>query len=366
MNARRTRLGATTFGLCAFALVAACGGAKRGADAHDAPDTRSGPVATPAAHLAEMQAPGGGVVESVEPWTYAGAQGKIIRTAHYRIYTTETDAMLVDRLPRFLELALDHYRSALARLPAPPMRLDTYLMDNRAQWTRLTTQLMGRDAEKYLRIGRGGFATGGVAVLYDIGLFDTMSIASHEGWHQYTQRTFRDPLPVYLEEGIASYMEGHKWAGATPVFLPWANVERFDQLRTAQARGALMPLQELLDSTPQELLDHVGDGALNYYAQVWALIHFLNEGAGGKHKEALRNLLLDASAGRMRNVMANKYGAQAGVAALASRRGTWLFAAYFGDDLNAIGDEYDAFMRALVRPGSRGPIVAGESPFERE
>ncbi|TVQ59407.1 MAG: DUF1570 domain-containing protein [Phycisphaerales bacterium] len=353
-------LGAVGAGLSlvALLLLGACGGS-RAERAELGGEVATGEATTP------VRTGGANVVESVEPWTFGGAEGQIIRTRHYRIYTTETNAVLVNRLPGFLEAALDHYRNALGPLPPPPIRLDTFLMDNRSQWTRLTTQLMGRDAPRFLRIGRGGFATNGRAVLYDIGLFDTMAIAAHEGWHQYTQRTFRDPLPVYLEEGIASYMEGHKWAGSTPVFLPWANVERFDQLRAAAARDELQPLRTLLDSAPQDLLDHVGDGALTYYAQVWALVHFLHEGAGGRHRETLRNLLIDASQGRMRNVLVNRYGTNPGMTALASRRGAAVFVAYF-DDLEAIEAEFERFMQALVRSGSRGPIVAGESPFASE
>ncbi len=303
-------------------------------------------------------------IESVETWTFGGALGRQINTRNYRLFTTEKDAVIVDRAPRFLELALDHYRSALGPLPAPPLKLDTFLMDNRTQWSRLTLQMLGEQGRRYQAIGRGGFATGGRAFLYDIGLFDTLAIAAHEGWHQYTQRTFRDPLPVWLEEGIAAYMEGHRWAGPEPVFLPWANLERFDQLRSAKARGAVMTLPMLLDSSPQDMLGVVGDGALTYYAQVWALIHFLNEGADGRYRETLRALLVQASQGQMRQTLANQLGAPSAARALTARRGPEVFQAYFGEDLTQVSREYEAFMSRLVIAGSRGPIAEGRSPFE--
>lgn len=300
--------------------------------------------------------------EGEEAWSFGGVEGKLIRTRHYRVFTTERDGAIRDRLPSFLELALDHYRSALGPLPAPSMRMDVFLMDNRSQWQSLTLRLLGRRGERYLQIGRGGFATGGQALLYDIGLFDTLAIAGHEGWHQYTQRTFRDPLPVYLEEGIAAYMEGHRWAETTPVFLPWANVERFDQLRRAQAQGGLVTLGALVESAPLELLEHAGDGALNYYAQAWTLVHFLNEGAGGRHRDSLRRLLLDASQGNVRKVLAARMGAREAMEALASRRGRAVMEAYFGEDLGTMEREYRAFMEEVARPGSRGAIVEGRSP----
>lgn len=306
-------------------------------------------------------------IESIEPWTFSGTTGRQINTPNYRLFTTERDAVIIDRAPRFLELALDHYRSALGPLPPPPLKLDTFLMDNRTQWTRLTLQMLGERGRQYQAIGRGGFATGGKAFLYDIGLFDTLAIAAHEGWHQYTQRTFRDPLPVWLEEGIAAFMEGHRWAGPEPVFLPWANLERFDQLRNAKARGGIMTLEMLLQSSPQDMLGHVGDGALTFYAQAWALVHFLNEGDDGRHRSSLRALLVQSSQGQMRQTLINRLGAPGAARALSSRRGPEVFEAYFaGDDMAAVSKAYDAFIAKLVESGARGPIAEGRSPIEAD
>jgi hypothetical protein len=51
--------------------------------------------------------------------------------------------------------------------------------------------------------------------------------------------------------------------------------------------GAFVPAsscrcQDLTRSTPQELIARDANAALFYYAQVWALVHFLNEGEGGR------------------------------------------------------------------------------------
>jgi len=300
---------------------------------------------------------------STEAWQFGGQAGHTIRTTHYRIYTTETNQVLRDRMAAFLEYSLAHYRTVLAQLPAPPVRLDTYLMDNRPQWENLTRRLMGSEADQLTTIQRGGFASRGIGVYYDLGLFDTLAIAGHEGWHQYTQRTFRDPLPVWLEEGLATYMEGHRWKNNIPQFLPWANTERFDQLRGAARRGNLLALEDLLGSKPQ---DHLGqtsnDRLLTYYAQVWAMTHFLAEGEGGKYSASLRRLLEDAAAGDMRAVIAQKHDQRAANLALATRVGSQVFTAYFNADLAAAQAEYEAFVKGIVKTGGREAIVAGRSP----
>ena len=303
------------------------------------------------------------IVLSTEPWSFGSHSGLIIRTPHYRIYTTETSPALRDRLPEFLERALAHYRTALGSLPGPTIRLDTYLMDTRPQWVALSKRLIGSNEGPHDMIGRGGYARRGIGVFYDIGLYDTLAIAAHEGWHQYTQRTFKDPLPVWLEEGLATYMEGHKWDGDRAVFTPWANVERFDRLREAHASGALIPFPTLLESTPQEFAQR-GDGSeLTYYAQVWALVHFLHEGEGKRHRAGLRSLLSDAARGRARIAMANKFGRSEAVRLLTSRRGAEMLSIYCTEDPVTIGVGYDRFVDSIVRPGARNRVTAGRSPL---
>ncbi len=321
-------------------------------------------------------------VESIEDWTYDGDKGLIIRTPHFRIYTTQTEPILITRLPGFLEAAMNHYRTALPSaaanaaggtmqpLPPPAIKLDTFVMRTRMQWERLTKQLLADKSGPYLRIPRGGFAYGGRALLFDIGTQDTMAILAHEGWHQYIQRAFAQPLPIWLDEGIASYMEGHRWSapdgdrGSQAVFLPWANVERFDALRDAAARNELLSLSALLEAAPANLIGPGGDAgdALTYYAQVWALTHFLVEGAHGRYAAPLNKLLSDAASGNIVRSVVAVFGPD-GARGLASRRGPTVFLAYFNRDLAEVESEYRAFIDQLVQPGSRGPIVEGKSPL---
>lgn len=320
-----------------------------------APTAAPGVVATPTPS-----------VLSTEPWTFQGIPGKVISTEHYRVFTTETDGTLCARVPIFMELALGQYTTGLGPLPLPDGQLDMFLMAKRWQWTRLTQQLMGEQAETYLRIPRGGYAAGGRAILYNIGLRDTLAIAAHEGWHQYTQRTFREGLPVWLEEGIATYMEGYRSDPVQrdhPLFLGWANVERFDQLRAAAARGELMPLDKVLASSPQELLQSTTGGTLTYYAQIWALVHFLNEGEGGRYRAGLQAAVRDAAEGHLRRKMEEKVGARLARQSTMTRIGPGVVLTYFTLDLEGISTQYAAFVDRLVRTGSKDLIVQGKTPM---
>lgn len=317
------------------------------------------------------------IVQSIEPWAFNTKPGVMLRTQHYRVFTTEREGVMIQRLPSFIEAALANYRVALTGpdrpLPEPELRMDTFIMSTRPDWEILAKQLLGDQAAPYLKIRRGGFAYSGRALLFDVGTRDTLSLISHEGWHQYTQRTFRQALPAWLEEGIATYMEGHRFGGpggGELTFQPWSNVERFDQLRRAAALNRLMPLRELLSASPGALIGAGGtnDSGLVFYAQVWALTHFLAEGEGGKYRPRLEALLRDAAAGNITRSVQRALGANAGSGV---SRGTVIsmgppvFMAYFDQDLDAADKAFRAFQDRLVQPGSRGSIVAGLSPIPK-
>jgi hypothetical protein len=312
-------------------------------------------------------APARGAALTSEAWSFEGIPGRIVRTRHFAIYTTDSAPIITDRLPGFMEAALRQYTSSVVPLALPTAALETFIMASRPQWQRLTLQMLGPRARQFNTIERGGFTTGSQAFLFDIGQADTFSIAAHEGWHQFTQRTFLERLPTWAEEGLATHMEGHRWTGQSVTFYPWANTERFDQLRTAAAEGGLLPLPELLAATPETLIARGGTAAVTYYAQVWALLHFLREGRGGALSPALEKLVREASAGRMAGTLAATYGERAGARVLLSRDGPAIFRAYLGGDLDQADVEYRAFVKAVVSPagGGRNAIVAGRSPVNK-
>lgn len=293
-------------------------------------------------------------------WQYAGQAGQIITTPNYRLYTTLTRQSVLDRLPLFLERALEHYTTALAPLPEPGSRLDTFLFESRGQWEAKTRQMLPKQASTFLTLGRGGFTTRGISVLYYIGRSDTLSIAAHEGWHQFSQQTFRSQLPLWLEEGIATYMEGYSsHPDGLPKFKPWANLERYHALREAARAEGLLPLESLLDRTPQSFLKESKSRLLVYYAQVWALTHFLAEGENGRHRASLQEVLTDAARGRLAVTALGSRGGPGGV-----RLGSAVLTAYFDTDLEAFEQEYRQFIREVVRTGGRDRVVQGRSPVD--
>lgn len=338
---------ARSLGMCVvLAALAGCAGSS------------SHPPAAPAVVSAKAD---------VDAWEFDGSPGIVLRTTHHRVFTTETDPQLVDQLPQFLEAAMAHYTTALGMLPRPTLRLDTFLLRDRTQWERLTRQVMGDEAPVYLRIQRGGFSSGGRAILWTIGRRDTLAILAHEGWHQYAQRTFRDALPGWADEGIATYMEGFvpTVEGKPPMMAPWANLERFDQVRAAHESGTLIPLSRLIAASPRDLIAAGGSEALTYYGQVWALTHFLREGDGGAHRQAMLDLVADAAAGRLRRLVEARAARRIPAGTPTERLGADVFKAYFGSDIPAMEASYAAFVRAIATDAGRSAVLLGRSPLDQ-
>lgn len=289
-----------------------------------------------------------------EPWDYHGSSGRALATPHYRLYSTSSDERLLEMMPLFMERSLNLYRTEFGILPAPGLPMDSYLFAERDQWAQYTRSVMGAQAGTYLNISRGGFAVNGVGVFYELGGMDTFKIAAHEGWHQFSQTVFRDSLPDWVEEGIAAYMEGHRICNGAFTFAPWANPDRFFQILRAPRDGALLPLDALLSVDPEDLLARHNDRVLDYYAQVWLLIHYLREWDDGTYRPALSELLSDACSGTLNRAISRRLsptgldrhatGRTAAIGVESVSRtgspGVDVFRAYFNTDLEDADAEY--------------------------
>lgn len=298
------------------------------------------------------------VAYTATPWQFAAYSGQLLKTPSYHIYTTVEMENFVERLPLFYELALVHYTSVLGDLPQPDSVLETYLFHDRRQWQAKTRQMLPDQADIFGSLGRGGFTTRGIAVLYYIDWRnsrtsrDTFAIAAHEGWHQYTQQTFRHTLPVWLEEGIATYMEGFSLThDGSPQFRPYANRERRTALARAVRDDELIPLNDLLRRSPQSFLSTGRDNLLVYYAQVWALTRFMVEWEDGMYRAGLEEALQDAAygrlAGRLMESEAIGSGRRRG-AAMTSRVGPWIILEYMNSDLAEFEQQYIEFVNSLT------------------
>lgn len=270
----------------------------------------------------------------------------MFRTPSYRLFTTVADDSLRDRLPVFVEAAGLQYRTAIALLSPPSTALDTYVMSAHSQWQQVVTQLLGSRSDLIAGMSRGGFTLQGRSILYEIGPRDTFVLLAHEGWHQFVQASFRESIPIWLDEGLATWFEGHRWNGEVPLFTSRDNPDRQIALAKAVRANSLIPLDQLTNSTPQDWIARGGDWPLTYYAQVWALTRFLAEDP--IRHEALSNILTLASRGQLRSELSRRVGDRAAGIAMSRRVGPAVLEAFVNRDPAALQRDYATFIESLA------------------
>lgn len=282
------------------------------------------------------------------PWKFGHTDGTLITTPHFRLYTTIKDPLYQRLLVQVLEAAHDRF-AALNGSHAAPGLMDCYVFGTRPDWELFTRLRMGSNAPVYLQISAGGYCQEGVFAGYDIGRDSTLSVVAHEAFHQYSWFAYKDRLPSWLEEGLATQSEALAWEGATPRFEPKLNDRRRAALRAAVREKRLWKLEDLTTTHAGRVVQKSQKQVDAYYAQLWALVLFLEQ---GKYRPGLQRLLADARQGTLSQSLAGTGLSQRDIQRYTERwnqtAGPLYLRKYIHHDLHALEKEYIAFMRNLA------------------
>lgn len=279
-----------------------------------------------------------------EPWRFARSPGVKLTTAHYEIYTTLQDEMLVHALPAFVEAAYQHYTSLVPPARTPPERMKVYLFASRGQWEAFTRRFTGSRASVFLKVRNGGYSERGVSVIEYVRHEITFPLFAHEGFHQYIYHCIGTRIPAWLNEGLAVYCEGQRWdSHGLKTFDPVYNPSRRNDLATALIGNKVHSLRRLLQTDAGQMIEGSSRSVATYYAQVWGLILFLREGAGGKYAGGFQRLL-----DKLHELEIEQH---ARAAHIWSERpsfnfGEDLFRSFVSEDLATVEQEYLAYLRA--------------------
>ncbi|HUU60293.1 MAG TPA: hypothetical protein VMZ50_12170, partial [Phycisphaerae bacterium] len=187
---------------------------------------------------------GASMVTSVatESWETPYGMGRKIKTKRYQVFTTVSEKRLSRYLPGFLEAAHDNYlRLTGLEGQADREPLTVYMLADRQQWDALTRHRFHRS----LPIEAGGYCVEGVCVFWDIGILPSLSVAAHEGFHQFFHVRLKDRLPMWLEEGLCVTAEGYFAEDQSVTFTPDRNVSRFNDLRATMVGQRWRALKNL-------------------------------------------------------------------------------------------------------------------------
>ena len=295
----------------------------------------------------------------VEPWSFEGKPAKKVVSPHYLIYTTVDDTEIVDSIGQLMEGALSQYRRLAPAVAVSEKPMECFLFQSRHQWATFTRGKTGADAAIYLQINRGGYTVGDWYVAYFIGDVGTLSVAAHEGWHQYVARHFESRLPPFLEEGLACMFEEVHWgegrgprSGPLPRWNFSRNRSRMMGLRNAVEGKRLIPLTELASMHAGQVVDQPGEQIEAFYAESWAFAKFLWDAEGGRHRPALRRILTDAANGTLFPGH-NSRRTDGGLWDPESARP--LLEHYLGADLAAVDEAFQKYVNRLVARNYQPP-----------
>lgn len=290
-------------------------------------------------------------VRKTSEWQYQNAPGLHISTAHYDIYTTLIDPLMLRQVPGFMEAAYTAYQGQLPEPIEVTTRLTVYLFGKRSEWEAFTRDFTGPQSYMYLKIKKGAYYLNDACVAYNIGRKQTFGVLAHEAWHQFNSKIFAFRLPSWLDEGIAMTYEIPVYANGTFTFDPGRNYGRLGALRKTIIDNNLIPLEHLIALNPGYIIDDSA-GVQAFYAQSYALVRFLREDQYGRRLANYHSLLLAGLRGNwpltpeQRNIAANRnIPLTAGFNAYVSTR---LFEIYIGEDIDGIEEEYIRFCRKIV------------------
>ena len=294
-------------------------------------------------------------LQSVEVWNNRYGPGLKLTTNHYEIFTTFLEPSILRSISGFVESAYRAYNSQLPEYIEIKSKFTIYLFANRCQWENFTRNFADDQAEMFCKIKAGAYYHNGTCVLYDIGIERTFSALAHEGWHQFNGSCFKFRLPSWLDEGIAMLFETHASDNGQFYFQPSENMYRLDGLRKTLTDNKMIPIKELIEMNPGDVLaTDQTKAVMAYYSQSYALVRFLQEANYGRWRGMYRRLLLDGLTGHWKLDEANQRIAldrNLPKTVLWNRIvGRGLFEDYVSDDFDLIEKEYLAFCRKIIYP----------------
>lgn len=308
---------------------------------------------TPAGMIEYLQQQNLNYPASIETWENEYGPGLKLTTAHYEIFTTLLEPLMLRAIPGFVESAYCGYNSQLTEAIETKTKFKIYLFADRRQWEDFTNGFAGDKAEQFFKIKAGAYYLNGACVTYNIGIERTFTALGHEGWHQFNSRLFKFRLPSWLDEGVATLFEAHRNEQGTFSFEPADNAYRLNALKDTMIKNKMISLKELIAINPGEVLAmNESEAVMAFYSQSYALARFLREAEHERRLNNYRRLLLDGLNGDWPLNGATKTVA---IDRNLPRTVQWnrvvgllLFKEYIGDDFEQIEKEYLVFCRQIV------------------
>ncbi len=280
-------------------------------------------------------------------WHLKYRTGTVLESDHYVIYTTVKDTDFHAAAVDLAEGEYQRFKSAVSIEPKEKMTL--FIFSDVRQWVAFTNaKFTPEQAAVYMRIRNGGYTADNFSAFYYMGRYATLTILAHELFHLYINLAAGpEQIPAWVNEGMATYFEAHEWDVNRVVFTPKKNLFRRQNLSEAIAANRLFTLRELLKTHAGEVVCLPMSKVLAYYAEVWALIQYLQDPASGEYHKNFQNLLCELGTHDMTmkirgflTTVREEDNVSTGEA---------LFRVYITDDLDQFDRDFQAYLPKLTK-----------------
>lgn len=325
-----------------------------GCASNSSPKSAVLPINTPDGMVIWLRSQNLPPLKSVEIWENHFGPGLKLTTAHYEIYTTLLEPLMLSQVPGFVESAYRGYQNQLPRAIETTAPFTLYIFADRKQWETFTMDFVGPQAPLYLQIKAGAYYLNGACVAYNIGRERTFASIGHEGWHQFNSRLFKYRLPSWLDEGVAMMFETSQYEQGLFSFQPDRNGYRLGSLKKTLLTNKTIPLRELVGINPGEVVTEGDDAVGAFYSQAYALVRFLREDNYGKRLSSYQKLLFDGLNGQWPlDETGQRIAADRNIPMTIGWNkmvGSMLFEKYIDEKYEKIEKEYLTFCRKIVYP----------------
>lgn len=230
----------------------------------------------------------------------AGSDLTTYTTRHYKVHTNLERQEAVD-YGRHMDLIFEDYADRFRGFRSRGRdRNNLFLLRTRDDYIRHMAKY-GFDASAsggvfFERPQISGLATW----VEDRPKSETLATLQHEGFHQFAAKYIGPTLPLWVNEGLATYFEQSKVI-AGKVKTGIAEPIRVDIIQQIVENENQIPFHQLLNLSSHEwhqnMLSGSREGSLQY-TESWAVVYFLIHGDKGKYQRVFEKYLQMLSTGR--------------------------------------------------------------------
>ncbi|HEY3417944.1 MAG TPA: DUF1570 domain-containing protein [Armatimonadota bacterium] len=221
--------------------------------------------------------------------------------SQFYVITTDLTGPIAQRIAGNLDAIYRVYRDYFSGITIQ-QKLAVYLYASRQDYLTFVNQTAGATPNKWnpaVFFEKDGWLVTVACVEDEQSLTSLLTMMQHEGMHQFLQARFGKTVPIWANEGLATYFE-HMMLGKNGVLTGLVPFSSYDPIQAAVTHGTYLPFERLmtLSNADWATLNNAGSAAAQLiYSEAWSIIYFCHHYDRGQYRTAFINYVLKINQG---------------------------------------------------------------------